>query len=192
MKNHLSALAVVLACSGSARNDGGATAPVFEPDVPAWRGGCFFDGPAAKIVNGSPSPDVRMFGHACDGTPDGVGGLVYVDRFDPVGGTGDVTVLLSSPGSRPVVVGREGGGGGVLAGSSGARLNADETKMLTLSQVSFVTGTLQLVDLAAPGGAAPIAPTATSVRVENYDFLPDDAVLYVNDYSPNARQGDLY
>ena len=106
MKNRPSALAVVLASSVSAACSRGPTAQptpergappvtVFAPDVPAWRGGCFFDGPAGKIVNGSPSPDVQMFGHACDGTPGGSGGLVYLDRHDPVAGTGDVTVLLS-------------------------------------------------------------------------------------------------
>jgi hypothetical protein len=162
----------------------------FDPDVKAWRGGCFFEGPAGKVVNGSPSPDVRLYGHACDGTPQGVGGLVYLDRYDPVAGTGDVTLLSSAPGSRPVVVGKNGGAGGVIRGGTGARLNDAQTKLLTLSEVGFVTGTLQLVDLAALR-ATPLSASATSVRVENYDFLPDDAVLYVDGYDASKREGTL-
>jgi hypothetical protein len=201
MKTRDAAFALVLVCSlGGCSSDaappagsdrGAPPVTAFNPDVPSWRGGCFFDGPATKIVNGSPSPDVRMFGHACDGTPRGSGGLVYVDRYDPVGGTGDVTVLLSKAGSRPVTVGKNGGGA-LVNGSSGARFNDGGTKLLVLADVTFVTGTLELVDLASPEKAAPIASTATSVRAENYEFLPGDGVLYVNNYSPGTRRGDLY
>jgi hypothetical protein len=161
----------------------------FDPDVPAWRGGCFFGGLAGKIVNGSPSPDVRMFGHACDGTPGGIGGIVYLDRHDPVSGTGDVTVLLSNAGSRPMVVGPRGGAGGTVPGSTGARLNDDGTQLLTLSEVAAVSGTLQLVSLFPAPSAKVIADR---VRVENYDFLPGDAVLFVGNYDASRRVGDLF
>jgi hypothetical protein len=161
------------------------------PDVPEWRGGCFFAGPAGKIVNGSPSPDVRMFGHACDGTPGSVGGLVYLDNYDPVSGAGDVTVLLSSAGSKPVVVGTCGGAGGIVAGSTGARFNDDGTQLLTLAGVSVgnVSGSLVLVSLLP---ALTVKPIATGVRVENYDFLPSDAALFVGNYDAARRVGDLF
>jgi hypothetical protein len=160
----------------------------FDPDVPAWRGGCFFAGPPGKVVNGSPSPDVRMFGRACDGSG-GQGGLVYLDRYDPVAGTGDVTVLLSGAGARPVIVGARGGAGGTIPGSTGARLNDGATLLLTLSDVASVSGTLQLVTLfPAPSPRA----VADRVRVENYDFLPGDAALFVGNYDAARRVGDLY
>src|SRR3990172_8114738 len=167
--------------------DGNAT-NAFVPDVPSWRGGCFFDGPSGKIVNASPSPDVRLFGGAC-ATPASPGGIVFLDRHDPVTGTGDVAVLSADPGSVPVVVGPSGGAGGLIPGGTGARLNDAQTRLLTLSSVSFVTGQLVLVDL--PRAASP-QTIASGVRVENYDFLPGDRALFVGDYSATSRTGNLY
>jgi hypothetical protein len=188
-------IAALAACSSGATGiiapeRGAPPVTFFSPDVPAWRGGCFFEGAPGKIVNGSPAPDVRLFGHACDGTKDGVGGLVYLDRYDPVGGIGDVTVLPSTAGARPVVVARNGGSGSVLNGSASVRLNDSQTLLLTISELRFVTGTLQLVDLKTLA-VRQFHPAATRVRVENFDFLPADTVVYVNNYDSDARQGDI-
>ena len=200
----LAALAVAAACSshtfgtGDARNDAGPPSnpgvpPVdsFDPNVPTWRGGCFFEGPTGKIVNGSPSRDVRLFGSACPppGSPVGAGGLVYLDRFDPVSGSGDVTVLSSAPGSAPIVIGRNGGVGAFTSAASGARFDAGQTRVLALQNVNFVTGDLVVADL--PGGS-PVSTIASGVRVENYEFLPDGAVLYVGNYDAQTRAGDLF
>jgi hypothetical protein len=176
--------------AGSLANTGVPPVTSFDPDVPTWRGGCFFDGPAGKIVNGSPAPDVRLFGDACPpvGSPEGPGGLVYLDRFDPVSGSGDVTVLSSAPGSAPVVVGRNGGVGAFVSAATGARIDAAEKHLLALKDVVFVTGELVLADL--PAGS-PIVSIATDVRAENYDFLPGGGVLYVGNYDFLARVGDL-
>ncbi len=195
----LTALALLAACgsspSGGAPDAGqpvipGSGAPAvqsFSPDVPAWRGGCFLQGDPGKIVNASPSPDVRPFGHAFDCVP-GPGGLVYLDRYDPVAGTGDVTVLSSAPGSVPVVIGANGGAGGIVNGSTGARFDDAQARVLTLQDVSFVTGQLVVADL--PGGAP--AVVANHVRVENYDFLADGGAVYVDNYRATSRTGDLY
>jgi len=195
----LAALALLAACGGSSSGGApdaglpatpGSGAPAiqsFSPDVPAWRGGCFLEGEAGKIVNASPSPDVRPFGRACDPIP-GPGGLVYLDRYDPVAGTGDVTVLSSAPGSVPVVIGANGGAGGIVSGSTGARFDDAQARVLTLQDVSFVTG--QLVVAGLPGGA-PATIIASRVRVENYDFLPDGGALYVGNYDATSRTGDL-
>ncbi len=187
------------ACGSSKALDGATQPPAenasgnpslgaLEPDVASWRGGCFFDGPPGKIVNGSPSSDVRLFGGACAAPPTG-GGLVFLDRYDPVTGTGDVAVLSAEPGSVPVVVGPSGGAGGVIQGGTGARFNEAQTRLLTLSNVSFVTGQLVSVDL--PAAASP-AVIASGVRVENYDFLSGDGAIYVGNYSAISRTGDLY
>jgi hypothetical protein len=177
--------------STGAAPDGGV--PSYFPDVPTWRGGCFFDLPVgqasgtSKIVNGSPSPDVRVFGRACDPQP-GPGGLVYLDRYDPVAGTGDVTVLGSTQGSVPVVIGKNGGAGGILNGGAGARFDDQQTRVLTLADVSFVTGQLVVADL--PSGA-PSRLIADHVRVENYEFLPNGSVFFVGNYDAAKRVGDL-
>lgn len=199
----LAALTACAACSshtfgtGNGESDAGVppnagVPPVasFDPDVPTWRGGCFFDGPAAKIVNGSPSPDVRLFGAACPspGSSAGPGGLVYLDRYDPASGTGDVTVLSSAAGSAPVVVGRNGGVGAFAAAATGARIEASQSRLLALRDVDFVAGDLILADL--PDGSS-VATIGSGVRVENYDFLPDGGVLYVGNYDSTAREGDL-
>ena len=184
------AAALALACGGSS---GPSTPPpppagsaALEPDVPAWRGGCFFEGAAGKIVNGAPSWDVREYGAPCSG---GAGGLVYLDAHDPVAGTGDVTVLPSTAGAKPIVVAANGGAGGLVPGGAGVRLDAARTRLLTLREVDFVTGQLLLVELASP--AAPPRVLGSGVRVENYDFLADGAVLYVGNYDATTREGDL-
>jgi hypothetical protein len=184
----LLALLVTLACGGGSGGEAAPSAeePAYDPDVPAWRGGCFFEGPAGKIVNGSPSFDVRIYGAPCE--PGGRGGLVYLDRYDPLAGTGDVTVLPSTPGARPVVVGPFGGGGVVVPGSTGARLDAAQRRLLTLRNLDFVSGQLMLVDLDAPGAPALLG---ARVRVLNYDFLADGAVVFIGDYDASAREGDL-
>ncbi len=199
----LAALALAAACGsrpsgsnapGSAPDAGVAPVQSYSPDIPTWRGGCFFDYPAgqtggpSKIVNGSPSPDVHVFGRACDPQP-GPGGLVYLDRYDPVAGTGDVTVLDSAQGSAPVVIGRSGGAGGIVNGSAGARFDDQQTRVLTLADVSFVSGQLVMADL--PSGA-PVHPIASRVRVENYEFLPDGSVFFVGNYDATNRVGDLF
>ncbi len=193
------ALALAAACGSHSSASGGTGAasdggvPSYSPDVPSWRGGCFFDFPVgqtsgtSKIVNASPSPDVRVFGHACDPQP-GPGGLVYLDRHDPVAGTGDVTVLSSEQGSVPVVIGKNGGAGGIVNGSAGVRFDDQQTRVLTLADVSFVTGQLVIADL--PSGA-PSRPIADHVRVENYEFLPNGSVFFVGDYDAAKRVGNL-
>jgi hypothetical protein len=197
------ALAIAAAChsrpSGSGEDPSDAGAPNlgvppaerFDPDVPTWRGGCFFEGPSGKIVNGSPSPDVRLFGAACPppGSPAGAGGLVYLDRYDPVSGSGDVTVLSAAPGSAPVVIGKNGGVGALATSATGARFDDGQARVLALQNVDFVRGDLVLADL--PAGA-PALTIAGGVRVENYDFLPGEAVLYVGNYDAQARAGDLF
>ena len=184
--------ALLLACRGSTVVPGspatGGAAAVLDPDVPAWRGGCFFAGPPGKIVNGSPSPDVRPFGNPC-GDPPSPGGLVYLDRYDPVAGTGDVTVLSSAAGSTPVVIGKRGGSGVASPGSTGARFDPAQRRVLTLEEVTFVTGNLVVADL--PAGA-PATTIASGVRAENYDFVSGGGVLYVGNYDPATRRGDLF
>lgn len=177
--------------AGFVGNTGVPPVTSFDPDVPAWRGGCFFDGPAGKIVNGSPAPDVRLFGSACPpaGSPAGPGGLVYLDRYDPVSGSGDVTVLSSAPGSAPVVVGRNGGVGAFVIAPTGARLDVAEAHLLALRDVVFVTGELVVADL--PAGS-PVVSIAGDVRVGNYDFVPAGGVLYVGNYDFLDRVGDLF
>jgi hypothetical protein len=187
----LLALLASIACGGSG-GDTAAPPPAkaYDPDVPAWRGGCFFEGPAGKVVNGSPSFDVRVYGAPCQ--PGGTGGLVYLDNWDLVAGTGDVTVLPSTAGARPVVVARSGGGGGIVPGNTGVRFDgpvSSARRLLTLRDVGFVSGQLVLVDLAAPGTPAQIG---TRVRVLNYDFLSDGAVAYLGNYDADAREGDLF
>jgi hypothetical protein len=180
--------ALALSACGSTTRSEPPVASAFVPDVPSWRGGCFFDGPSGKIVNASPSPDVRLFGGACS-TPASPGGIVFLDHHDPVTGTGDVAVLSADPGSVPVLVGPHGGAGGIIPGGTGARFNDAQTFLLTLSDVSYVTGRLVLVDL--PRATSPRI-LADGVRVENYDFLPGDGVVFVGDYSATSRTGSLY
>jgi hypothetical protein len=187
---------LALACGGgsSRRAEPPPERPpiVYSPDVPAWRGGCFANGPAGKIVNGQPSHDVRVVGTPCGapgGGAPGPGALVYLDAFDPIAGTGDVTVLPSGAGARPVVVGARGGTGGIVPGDTGVRLDAAGTALLTLAEVGFVSGTLVRVDVAT--GAPVVTPVAADVRVLNYEFLPGGEVLYVTAYSPATREGDL-
>jgi hypothetical protein len=190
----LLAAAVALACGGSSprREEPPPDGPpiVFSPDVPAWRGGCFAEGPAGKIVNGRPSHDVRFYGSACgEAGARGPGGLVYLDAFDPVAGTGDVTVLSSAAGAGPVVVAPNGGPGGIVAGGTGVRFDAAGTAFLTLREVGFVNGQLVRVEL---GGADPVVrPIALDVRVLNYEPLAGGAVLFVAAYDPATREGDL-
>jgi hypothetical protein len=190
----LCALALLAACGSSSssgaspQKTGAPAVQTFDPDVPTWRGGCFLAGRPSKIVNASPSPDVRAFGHACDPSP-GPGGLVYLDRYDPVSGTGDVTVLSSAKGAAPVVIGARGGAGGIVNGSTGARFDVPQERVLTLEDVTFVTGRLVVAPL--PKGA-PATAIADRVRVENYDFVAGGGVLYVGNYDATSRKGDLY
>lgn len=191
MRTALPALAALLlaACGGSS-GKAAATAPAavsYDPDISAWRGGCFLDGPPGKIVNGTPGPEVIQYGDACSG---GSGGLVYLDGYDPLAGTGTVTVLPSTPGAKPIAVASAGGAGGVVAGSTGARIDEAGQRLLTLRNVGYVTGELVLVDLTNPGKAP--RPIAANVRVLNYDFLPSGAVIFTGNYDPGTRQGDLF
>jgi hypothetical protein len=191
MRTALPALAAALlaACGGSS-GKAAATSPAavsYDPDVPAWRGGCFLDGPAGKIVNGTPGPEVIQYGAACSG---GSGGLVYLDGYDPLAGTGTVTVLPSTPGAKPIPVAPAGGGGNVVPASTGARIDDAGRRLLTLRNVGFVTGELVLVDLTSPGKAP--RSLAANVRVLNYDFLPSGAVIFTGNYDPGTRRGDLF
>ena len=181
-------LAVSARPAATGAGPGFATPEAQSPDVPTWRGGCFYSGPAGKIVNGSPSPDVRLFGSAC-ATPPGPGGLVYLDRYDPVASTGDVTVLSSEPGSAPVVIARNGGSGTADPASSGARFDDAQRRVLALADLTFVTGQLVVAEL--PAGA-PVQVVASGVRVDNYEFVGDGGVIFVGNYDASARQGDLF
>ena len=185
------AAALLLAACGGSSGKAAATSPAavvsYDPDVPAWRGGCFVDGTAGKIVNGTPGPEVIQYGDACSG---GSGGLVYLDRYDPLAGTGTVTVLPSTPGAKPIAVAPAGGAGGVVAGSTGARIDEAGRQLLTLRNVGYVTGELVLVDLTNPGKVP--QSIAANVRVLNYDFLPSGAVIFTGNYDPGTRQGDLF
>jgi hypothetical protein len=158
--------------------------------LPVWRGGCFHEGPAGKLINASPSLDIDLFG-ACapGGDPASPGGMVYYDRFDPISGNGDVTVLFAQAGSAPRVVGRNGGAG-VAGGLTGARFNGAGTRMLTLANVDPgpFHGTLVEVDLR--GGA--VRNLAVQVRVLNYQYLIGDTALYVGRYNALGRVGDLF
>jgi hypothetical protein len=137
-------------------------------------------------VNGDPSQDIRIFGDPCPASGAGSGGLVYLDNYDPVAGTGDVTVLSSAAGSRPRVIGKNGGTGGIYPGSTGARIQRDGSRLLTLANVDVVTGALVKMEL--PDG--PVTTLAQNVRVENYDFLPDGGILYVGNYARNIAAAE--
>jgi hypothetical protein len=162
------------------------------PDVPTWRGGCFFDGPAGKLINAAPSYDLRVFGTDC-GNPDGgasqPGGIVYYDNYDQISGIGDVTVLSAVAGSRPVVIAPRGGAYTSYPGNSGVVFNDKQSKLLTLGHLVGTTGDLLLADI--PSGNT-VTVFRQTTRILNYDFLPNDAVIFVGDYDGGQRVGTIY
>jgi len=166
----------------------GARTPAASALAPAWRGGCFWQGPSGKIVDGRPGPEVLEWGYACAGTPPypasavNRGGLVYLDAYDPGTASGDVTILGDAPSSVPVVVAPRGGAGPSIPGSPVARVEPSATRMLALRDLdpNNSVGKLVLVDL--PDARAPIVLDG-AVRIANYEWLADGVLLYVGGYA---------